>query len=577
MCGIAGVLGCPETEMIRTLTEALVHRGPDSIGFYSRDGLHLGMTRLSIIDLDHGNQPIFNENGDKVIVFNGEIYNYRELRRELMAAGHVFTTDSDTEVVLHLYEEYGASCVDHLRGMFAFAIADGDRIYLARDRIGIKPVFYSFLPARGLFLFASEAKALLRCPAVDGGLDMETFAELLVLGYSTGRRTLFRGIEEVEPGEYIIAERTPEGCSLTRHCYYRLALRPEPGFSLPAAEAELTELLNSAVETHLMADVEVGVTLSGGLDSSFLALLMDERTQGRAFAFTTAYPEQHPDLLHAKAICRSTKFQHEISIPAFDEFVANVPGCILAEERPASLTGMPFFMLCQLIGGKVKVCLNGEGADELFGGYDIHAAPHFFLRAVKRRLPFLKRLGIAPSERVVEIVRSLARSTSYEEYLASAFEVNLREQLVQHHLEVADRYAMASSLEIRVPYLDHRLVEFVNRLPLSYKVHNREGSAGRKYILKRVALSAFGQRIEDVVGRLKLGFPSAGASHLQRFDRLCERLLPVDYLSKHEFGFCFFRKRELFIFEIFQQIFLENRGQLDAGFNVMEFLKARAT
>ncbi len=575
MCGIAGILGTLDREKIVELAKALEHRGPDGQGFYSHGDLHLGMTRLSVIDPEGGNQPILNDHQDKAIVFNGEIYNHKELRESLIAKGHTFSTRSDTEVILRLYEDLGERCVEHLNGMFAFAIADGDRLFLARDRIGIKPLFYCLASDHRTFIFASEVKALLRCPEVEGGLDPQAFADNIALGYPTERATIFRGVETVKPGEYILVQRQDHIVSLRHHCYYNLSLRPDPGISLESAEFELLHRLRTVVQTHMEADVDIGIALSGGLDSSILAFMLDQQTHRSHFAFTTGTSETHPDVVHSRAVSRQTKLKHDVFIPSFRHFLEQVPGCIFAEERPTSLTAMPFFMLCQVIGSKVKVCLNGEGADELFGGYSMYADPHAHVDRLKKRLAWLRRLGMNPSERTFEIFDKLSHWESFDDYLAAIFDINLREQLLHFHLGVADRYAMASGVEIRVPYLDHVFVEFVNRLPLSYKLHRQNDRFNHKYILKRVACSSFGAGIRDIIARPKLGFPSAGATYLARLKNLCDKFLPRDYLKKHEMGHCFANKIDLVVFEIFQEFFLKRRGEMDAGFSMVDFLKSR--
>ncbi|MEA2562600.1 MAG: hypothetical protein QOH06_4104 [Acidobacteriota bacterium] len=572
MCGIAGIFGEPDGEVVKALTLALKHRGPDSTGFYSRGDLHLGITRLRIIDLEHGDQPIFNESRDKVIVFNGEIYNHRELRATLAAVGHTFSTRSDTEVILHLYEEYGERCVEHLRGMFAFAIVDGEKLFLARDRLGIKPLYYAFLPEENLFLFASECKALLRCRKVPAELNRQALADRLVLTFIPGRQTLFRGIERLLPGETMTVAREQEGSlSLRRRQYYQLCWCPEaeePGFK--ECRAKLIDLFRSTVSSHMVSDVDVALTLSGGLDSSFLALMINEVMDRNLLAFTIGSDEAQDDIVHAKRLGRHLKARHDVWVTSFSDFLEAVPAFVLAEERASNLYAMAAFLLFRRVGEHVKVCMNGEGADELFGGYREYKRPCFFLESFRRRLKTAEKLGLSLSGETAGIVRRLTR-ISQDQCLQKVFEVNLTERLVFHHLDLADHLGMAAGLEVRVPFMDHVLVEFVNRLPISYKV-----GRAQKVILRAAAVEAFGDAIAGVAARKKIGFPQAGSPHLRQFDSLCEELLPAGYRSGHELGAYFSSKAKLLVFEIFQHIFFERRGKLDTGFQVMDFIHSRS-
>lgn len=572
MCGIAGIFGESDEEVVKALTLALKHRGPDSTGFYSRGDLHLGITRLRIIDLEHGDQPIFNEIRDKVIVFNGEIYNHRELRETLTAAGHTFSTRTDTEVILHLYEEYGERCVEHLRGMFAFAIADGDTLFLARDRLGIKPLYYAFVPERNLFLFASECKALLRCRHVPAELNRQAFADRSVLTYVPGRQTLFRGIECVLPGETMTVARGQEGAlSLRTRQYYRLSWAREAAPAFEECRENLIDLFRTTVSSHMVSDVDVALTLSGGLDSSFLALTIGELTDRELLTFTVGGDEAQRDVVYAKWLGRYLKTRHDIRVAGFSDFLEAIPAFILAEERASNLWAMPAFLLFRRVGEHVKVCMNGEGADELFGGYPEYKRPCFFLQSFRRRLEAAERRGLPVSDEAAGIVRQLNRNGSRDQCLQKVFDLNLTARLVYLHLDLADRLGMASSVEVRVPFMDHVLVEFVNRLPASYKV---DGNS-QKVILKAAAVHAFGDPMARVAARKKNSFPHASSAHLRQFDSLCEELLPRGYLSDHEMGAYFPGKASLLVFDLFHHIFFERRGELDAGFQVMDFLRTR--
>jgi asparagine synthase (glutamine-hydrolysing) len=587
VCGIAGTLGARDATLATSMTHALRHRGPDSTGYHTGaapDGegpLHLGFARLSIIDVSGGRQPISNETGTICAVVNGEIYNYRELRGALAARGHRFTTGSDSEVVVHLYEEHGDRCVDHLQGMFAFAVADGSRLLLARDRLGIKPLYYTIVPGGDLLLFASEIKALLRCPGVRPELDLQAFADSVVLAYEVGDRTPFAGIRCLPPGHTMSASLGPEGLDLRHARYYEMpscpaAAVPAEAISPDAAADRLLELLRATVRSHLVSDVEVGLMLSGGLDSAILAVLMREIT-GRPFrAFSVADHPDHPDAVQATRIAASLGCPHDVVAMTFRDYLSAIPGYVRAEERPTGLGGGPLYLLYRHIGADLKVCLDGEGADELFGGYPEYSGKSFRGRYAVRKLGALKSLGVAPSARALEIIDTLAVDRPAGDYLRRLFPVNLQEQLVNHHLESLDKTAMASGLEMRVPYMDHELVAYATALPVELKVD--AALQIQKSVLKRAALKLCGAAgpLVDSVLRPKIGAPSAGSRHRERLDQLCDRALPEDYLTRHELGFCFSSKRELLVFELFQEIFLHNRGALPDDLSVLELIRQRA-
>lgn len=581
MCGIAGVVGKADESLIHEMTSALFHRGPDDEGYYRGEAISLGVRRLSIIDLGKGGQPISNEAGDKRIVFNGEIYNYRELRSELAGRGHAFATASDTEVILHAYEEYGEQCVNRLRGMFAFAIADGERLFIARDRLGIKPLYYAHLKEQGLFLFASEIKALLRCGAVDAALDQEMLCDWLILGHGSDERTYFRGVKSLPPGHCLRVEMSDGGLSFTQRKYYEVSLSPSGSLTFADAAERLGELLREAVEGHLVADVGIGLTLSGGLDSTLLALIMARYYSEPIKSFTVS-DQASPDTEQARAIAGQIKSAHSEILSDFEDFLGSIPEYVLAEEQPGSLYGLPLFSLCRHIGRHVKVCLNGEGADELFGGYPDYLNRRSKVARLEAGLARAKSAGLRPRDSVVEYITRLGAAQSDDEYLESLFLFNLKPQLVHNHLHLLDKYSMSSSLEMRVPYLDHYLVDFVNGLPLSYKVNASLGI--RKYILKRAAIGSYGDIVINAVLRKKLGFPSSGRNFQRQFDELCERSLPPEYAQKHEMRFYYtyrteeghkVSKRALLMFDLFSLIFMEGRGSVPAGFDLREFIRSK--
>jgi len=559
--------------LVERMTDALHHRGPDARGFCWGRKAHLGATRLSIIDPDSGAQPTYNETGRLCIIFNGEIYNHHQLRADLRRSGHCFASETDTEVVIHLYEEYGEQCVHRLRGMFAFAILDEDRLFLARDRLGIKPLYYALLPEAQLFLFASEIKAILQCPQYTPRLDMRAFADSVVLGYPAGTETYLEGIRTLAPGHTMTVECGDAVKVGEQLRYFHRDWVRDEAIGFEEAQHTLENALREAITTHLAADVEVGLTLSGGLDSTVLALLAAEQSAGPAMTFTVADDEQHPDLMQGRLVAEMTGGRHFSIVPTFDDYLRVIPGYIAAEEVPSTLSGLPFYFLCQKIATYLKVCLHGEGADELFGGYREYLDRQYRLSYMLRRLPLLKQLGALPSDRVLEIAEGLSASR-FDDYLEQVFRINLSDTLERQHLNPVDKCGMAAGVEIRVPYLDDAVVELVGGFPLRHLVRTDLGI--RKYILRRLCLKRFGSKTVDVLLREKLGVPSACVQYMDRFDRLCNETLPDDYLSRHELGNCFESKRQLLLFDFFTEIFVTHRGNSENAGGVLDFLRMTA-
>lgn len=575
MCGIAGALGAAEAGLAESMVDAIAHRGPDGCGAWHDDWAQVAATRLAIIDPSAPATPLTNEEGTLRLVFNGEIYNHRELRAELEGRGHRFRTRTDSEVVVHLYEELGAGCVQRLRGMFAFAIIDGDEALLVRDRLGIKPLYFSVLDGGRLFVFASEIKALLRCDRLDAKLDLQSLADQIVLGHAVSTRTAIEGVRSVAAGHMLTVRRESGGLQVSDQAPYATRNLTTPD-DLPYHEAEqaLEDVLEDAIGRHLDADVDVAIALSGGIDSTLLALFA--HAQGnRLRTFAAGDYERNPDLLTAAGVAAAIGADHVTCVPEFGEYLAAIPRFVATEEHPSTLIGMPFFLLSQRIAVTHKACLCGEGADELFGGYAEYLHRDAKLASLTRRQPVLEQLGVTLSDEAAEIVSCLCSTRTYDEYLDAIFAVNLGEPLERLHLDGVDKNAMAHGLEMRVPYLDDRVHALVTSMPPHYRVHAELGI--RKYVLRRLCLRRFGERFVDVILREKLGVPSSGVQLVLRFDRLCDEVLPGDYLERHELGFCFATKRQLLAFEMFEDVFLRGGGDASAVGDVVEYMQERST
>jgi asparagine synthase (glutamine-hydrolysing) len=505
MCGILGIAGRPPASALDAV-ELLRHRGPDGEGRYLGDSVGLAMRRLAIIDLATGDQPVANEAGDVVGVLNGELYNYRELRAELVSKGHVFRGEGDVEIVPHLYEEHGDAFVERLRGMFALALWDArrGRLLLARDRFGIKPLYLAEL--EGALAFASELRPLLALGA-SAAEDEDALAGYAALGWVSGEATGVRGVRRLLPGRLLVRE---DGASRERRYW-------EPG---PAAEASLAETLGDAVRLHLRSDVPLAVLLSGGLDSSLIAALaareLDEPLRTFSVGFADAeYDEREP----ARAVAAAIGSRHA-ELVVETRVADDLPAIAASLEQPlADGAAIPLWYLCRAVAGEVKVALAGDGGDEVFGGYsryawDVRAArlgparrlaglvgrlPHGSGRkdVVRRAAKLLEHAGKPEAERYAAWFGSPGRSAWFERLFAEAPAglsplgrlqyVDLGAMLADDLMLKADKLSMAHSLELRVPFLDHEVVRAGLFLPDREKVRGvRTKVAIRRLVAERL-------------------------------------------------------------------------------------------
>src|SRR5437879_4393054 len=378
MCGICGIVYSGKERRVQRDTLAqmnarIVHRGPDDDGFFVEGNVGLAMRRLSIIDVRTGHQPISNEDESLWIVYNGEIYNHRELRSKLEARGHRYRTRSDTETIIHLYEEYGCDCVQHLRGMFAFAIWDRRlrRLFIARDRLGIKPLYYVYDGKK--FVFGSEIKAILAYPGIKPEFNQNTLAEYLAFGYIAGQETMFRGIRKLLPGNRLEID---EAGKIKIEPYWDLSIpagndgRPRPHYI-----KAYRELLEECVASHLMSDVPLGVFLSGGLDSSAVAALTSKIRGEQIETFSVGYGEEaYSELPYAREVARHIGSRHHEVRLSRQEFFDSLPKLIWHEDEPIVWpSSVSLYSVARLARERVTVVLTGEGSDETLAGYTRYA------------------------------------------------------------------------------------------------------------------------------------------------------------------------------------------------------------
>lgn len=557
MCGICGKLNFDSESrvspsLIKAMMDTIRHRGPDDEGIYTSGPLGLGHRRLSIIGLSTGHQPLSNEDGTVWVTFNGEIYNYKDLKRNLVAKGHVFSTDTDTEVIVHLYEEYGEACIEKLRGMFAFAVWDDRQkvLLLARDRVGIKPVYYWLTD--DCLIFASEIKALLADPDVAVVVSPEMIDRFLCFLYLPGEETLFKNIRKLLPGTYLVVKNGRSSF----HQYWDLQFNT-CHMTLPEAEDQLLAELDDAVRLHMISDVPVGFLLSGGVDSTAMLGLAVGTTDHPLSSYTLGFSEQ--GVIDERPYARLAARQygsdhHEMTISA-QQFVDFVPEYVRHMEEPVCEPhAIALYYVARLAKDYVKVLISGEGGDEAFAGYPGHrnilwlerlksvlgplrgvASTSLRLLSSAFRSPRIGRyvpLLTAPFESYyysrtsnpysffnrshtlytgdfanglnrdgsAELVHAYWSAGPESSVLNKMLYLDTKTALVDDLLLKADKMTMANSLELRVPLLDHKLLEFAASLPEKYKVCGFT----TKYVVKRALRALVPEQILD---RKKVGFP----------------------------------------------------------------------
>ena len=549
VCGIAGFVTAAPSDggvaILGRMAEAIRHRGPDDFGFYHDAWAHLSQRRLSIIDIQGGHQPMSNETGALWITFNGEIYNHSELRPVLEQAGHRYQSLSDTETILHAYEEHGTECLQLFRGMFAFAIWDSkrQRLFCARDRLGIKPLYY-YWDGR-LFAFASEIKALLEHPAISPVLAEDLLPEVLALGFTSGDHTLFQNIRKLMPGHRMLLDVDGARPEFKCERYWDIPVDSDrQSLDERAWIAETRRRLEESVEKHLMSDVPLGVFLSGGLDSSAIAALMQRAVSAPVHTFAVGYSEvKFSELSYARRVAGALGADHREVVVGRDAFFGALPKLIWHEDEPIAWpSSVPLYFVSKLAAQSVKVVLTGEGSDELFAGYERYRwldlnqrwaqgyarVPHTIRCAVRDWIASSPLLadGLRRKLRHTVLGRDLSFQSlflenfycafeagpSYQDYmsnwnarpgaspLARTLYADQKTYLVELLMK-QDQMSMAASIESRVPFLDHTLVEFAARIPDGLKLHGRT----QKYILK-AAVSDLLPR--GIVHRKKMGFPT---------------------------------------------------------------------
>ena len=567
MCGFVGFCSknVKDRNVIKEMNNQIIHRGPDSDGYFFDKDVNFGFRRLSIIDLHEGSQPILNESGDTAIIFNGEIYNYQELREDLVAKGYKFKTHTDTEVILHGYEEYGEEGIlAKLRGMFAFTIWDSkkEKLFGARDHFGIKPYYYALLD--GDLLFGSEVKSFLKYPKFKKEVNEKALKHYLVFQYNPLEETFFKGVKKLRPGHYYIYQNG----KMEIKTYYNLTLDYKD-MTFDEAVGKIEKEVEESVKYHKISDVEVGSFLSGGVDSSYVvATALPDKT------FSVGFDNKgFNETMYAKELSDSLGIKNFAKLITPDEFFEGINKVQYFSDEPhANLSSVPLYFLSKLASEQVKVVLSGEGADELFAGYNEYADA--LPQRIYRKLPFslrhklylkykdrkhfrgqtiILKYGqkvedryIGPAEIMTdELANSIVTSkyknseTSrdltkkyYDEVknmddVSKRLYLDMKMWIVEDILLKADKMTMANSIELRVPLLDKKMWELARTIPVRHKVHNEI----TKYAFRRAAKNKLP---EDWAKRRKLGFvvPFVLWIKEEKYYKIVKEVFNKDFVSE---------------------------------------------
>ena len=540
MCGFAGFTGHLDNgeEVLTNMMNKIIHRGPDSAGQHIDGKAYMGFRRLSIIDLDNGSQPMYNENKKIVITFNGEIYNHKELRKELKEKGHIFANNSDTEVLIHAYEEYGEDMLNKLRGMFAFVIWDSEKetLFGARDFFGIKPFYYAVVD--GNLVYGSEIKSILEYPGYKKQLNETALENYLTFQYSVLDETFFKGIYKLMPSHCL----TFHNGELNVKRYWEPTFEADENASLDTLIKEIDDAMHDSVEHHKISDVEVGSFLSSGVDSSYVAAIFNgDKT------FTVGFDyEKYNEIDYAKSLSDKIKIDNYSKLVSSQEYWAAIPKIQYHMDEPlADPAAIALYFVSQTASKHVKVALSGEGADEFFGGYNIYREPHDL--AGFQKLPLGLRKGLAKCASALPFKfkgkNFLIRASKpvEERFIGNAFMFNEKERnkVLKHptgkynHTELtkpfydkvkdkddvtkmqyidinfwligdillkADKMSMAHSLEVRVPFLDRKVFDVARTIPTKYKVNDKN----TKYAMRMAAHKYLPDMVAE---KKKLGFP----------------------------------------------------------------------
>ena len=514
MCGIYG-FNFEDRQLLKRMSEVLRYRGPDQKGFYSDKDISIGHNRLSILDLsEKGKEPMSNEDGSIQLTYNGEIYNFKSIRSQLENKGHKFKSDSDAEVVIHAYEEYGTRCLEKFRGMFAFALWDGKKrqFFLARDRLGIKPLYYYHKGGR--FIFASEIKAIIQDKEIERKVNLEAMHQLIASLYPFSENTLMQDICELSPGCFMMFRDNKASISRYWSLHIENTQKSEEFYI-----KKLRRLLQDSVGLRMISDVPLGATLSGGLDSSIITTLMSRASDTEINTYTAGFGDSSDEFSYARTVAEHAGTNHKELYIDFKNITKELPKIIWNNDTVLTRTAaFPLYFLSKELKKNITVAMVGEGSDELFGGYPRYKQfspdrlsgnkkdrdnlyrkiPLSFFRNQSYKSLYSDSMKKDMTEKTLSVVRQQIRKPAPQNYLNNVLSFEIQNFLPKVHLLRVDRMTMSNSIEARVPYLDHKFVEFSMTIPSRLKINN----SADKYILKK---AAHGIIPKEIINRPKVG------------------------------------------------------------------------
>lgn len=583
MCGICGIYNEKNLNVVTAMLESIRHRGPDSFRTVLFGNHSLGECGLNIVSSKEDVLPWVNSENGIALLFNGEIYNYQEIKKELLKDGHVFCSNADSEVIIPLYKKYQRDFAKHLKGMFAIVIIDQDKILLARDKFGIKPLYYCQLNAK--LVFGSEIKSLLQYPEVPAELDLTSLEELMVFGYTfSEERTLLKEIYQVPPGSVVLFE----GNGISKQRYYEM---PTP-FYLSERERtacssatrgyeesvhELTDILFRTFKLlHEHGDSEKGIYLSGGVDSTLMAVLSQEILEGPTKTYTLYDSEDAPDFNYSRKVAKAIGSDHHEFLVTVEDYLGELPVFVYHYENIVAggvfgiQGGIAFQILSKYISKYHKVAFTGEGADELFGGYYwIYTHPLGFSDGIRQTVSLLSL-----QSKTRGLVESIFPYPEDERiYRKNLFNILMKSGLSNYHLLSVDRSCSSFGFEARPPYLYEDIAEFALSLPIEFKVPNKIIT---KRILKDAALHYFKKyNLLEIIDRKKMAMPAALDHIAPQITNIINSLIPVESVRSHPFAGYFKSATNVLMFDLFYYFIIHKRGQFDQGFSLFDFYKGR--
>jgi len=575
MCGICGIFNEKAPKTVKAMLESIRHRGPDSFRTMIFKSHSLGECGLNIVSSKDDTLPLTDEKNEIALLFNGEIYNYQEIKKDLVKIGYIFTSDTDSEVIIPLYKEYGEDFVKHLKGMFAIVIIDKERIILARDKFGIKPLFYYRLNEK--LIFGSEIKSLLQYPEVPAGLDQASLEELMVFGYIfSDERTLLKDICQVPPGCLI----TFDGNRLSQQSYYQI---PRPFYlnngdlNYDEAVSQLSNILINTFELfHRHGGFEKGIYLSGGVDSTLMAVLSREILESPVQTYTLYDSEDAPDFNCARKVSKAIGSEHhEFFVTAVD-YLQELPALVYHYENLVAggvfdIQGAAAFqILSKHISRYHRVAFTGEGADELFGGYYwIYTHPLGFSDRIRERASWLS--SQSGTRGLVE--RIFPQPEDERVYRRNLFNILMKSGLSNYHLWSVDRACSAFGFETRPPYLYDDIAEFALSIPIDFKVPDKLRT---KMILKDVALQYLQKYdLTEIADRKKYGMPAALEHVSTQVKGIIDSLIPDETIKRHPLNQYLKNALDVLMFDLFYYFIIQERGKFEAGFSIDEFYRGR--